>query len=47
MHTYQCEQMRSVQEAGPTEIENQIKQAEFASCHLVKIIVAINSLLLK
>ena len=39
--------MRRLQEAGLTDVENQIEQAEFASCHLIKIEIAINSLLLK
>ena len=30
-------QMRNVQEAGFTDLENQKKQAEFASCHLANI----------
>ena len=38
-------QMRDVQEAGLTDIENQIEHAKFASCHLVDIKVAIDSLL--
>ena len=40
-------QMRNVQESGLTDFENQMKQAEFASCHLVNIEVAIDSFLLK
>ena len=39
--------MRNVQDAGLTDLEKQMKQAEFASCHLVDIKVAIDSLLLK
>ena len=39
--------MRNLQEAGLTDLENQMKHAEFASCHLVDIKVAIGSLLLK
>ena len=37
-------QMRRIQEAGLTDLENQI---EFASCHLVNVEIAIDSLLLK
>ena len=40
-------QMRNVQEAGLTDLENQTEQAEFASRHLVDMKVAIDSLLLK
>ena len=39
--------MRNVQEAGFKDFKNQMKQAEVASCHLVNIKVAIESLLLK
>ena len=39
--------MSRVQEAGLTDLENQMEQAEFASCHLINIEIAINSLLLK
>ena len=39
--------MRRVQEVGLTDLENQMEQAEFASCHLIKIGRAIKSLLLK
>ena len=39
-------QMRNVQEAGVTDLENQIEQAGFPSCHLINIKVAIDSLLL-
>ena len=39
--------MRRVQEAGRTDLENQMEQVEFASCHLINIEIAINSLLLK
>ena len=47
MYTYQREKMRNVQEAGLTDPKNQMEQAEFASCHLVDMKVAIDSLLLK
>ena len=40
-------QMRNVQEAGQTDLESQMKQAEIASCHLVNIKAAIDCLLLK
>ena len=40
-------QPRRVQEAGITDLENQMQQAEFASCHLINVELAINSLLLK
>ena len=40
-------QIRNEQEAAVTDLENQMKQAEFAFCHLVNIKVAIDSLLLK
>ena len=30
-------QMTNVQEAGHTDLENQMEQAEFASCHLIDI----------
>ena len=39
--------MRRVQEAGLTDLENQMEQAEFAFCHLNDRELAINSLLLK
>ena len=39
--------MRRVQEAGLTDLENQLEQADFASCHLINIEIAINSLLLR
>ena len=38
--------MSRVQEAGLTILENQMEQAEFASCHLINIEIAINFLLL-
>ena len=38
-------QMRNVQENELSDLENQMKQAEFASCHLVDFKVAIDSLL--
>ena len=40
-------QMRNVQEAGLTDLENQMEQAEFVFRHLVDIKVAMGSLLLK
>ena len=40
-------QMRKVQEAGLTDLESQMEQAEFDSCHLVDTKIAIDSLLLK
>ena len=40
-------QKRRVQESGLTDLENQMEQAEFASCHLINIEIAINSFLLK
>ena len=40
-------QMRRVQKAGVTDLENQMEQTEFASCHLIDIEKAIDSLLLK
>ena len=40
-------QMRKVQEAGLTDLENQMEQAEFVSGPLIDIEIAINSLLLK
>ena len=39
-------QMR-VQEAGPTDLENHMERAEFASCHLINIEIDINSFFLK
>ena len=39
--------MRRVQKAGLTDLAKQMEQAEFASCHLINIEIAINSLLLK
>ena len=39
--------MSNVQEAGPTDFENQMKHAEFAACHLVDVKVAVDLLLLK
>ena len=39
--------MRKVQEAGLTDLENQKEQAEFAAGHLVDVVIAIDSLLLK
>ena len=39
--------MRSAQVAGLTDLKNQMKQGEFASCLLINIEIAINSLLLK
>ena len=40
-------QMRKVQEAKPTDLENQMEQAEFAAGHLIDVKKAIDSLLLK
>ena len=40
-------QMRNVQEAELTDLENQMQQAEFASCHLINVEKAFDSLLLK
>ena len=40
-------QMRKVQEAGLTDLENQMEQAEFAAGHLIDVEIAIDSLLLK
>ena len=39
--------MRKVQEAGLTDLEYQMEQAEFASGHLIDVKIAIDSLLLK
>ena len=39
--------MKKVQEAGLTDLEYQMKQAEFASGHLIDVEIAIDSLLLK
>ena len=39
--------MRKVQEAGLTDLENQMEQAEFAAGHLIDIETAIDSLLPK
>ena len=39
--------MRKVQEAGLTDLENQMGQAEFAAGHLLDVEIAIDSLLLK
>ena len=39
--------MRKVQEAGLTDLENQMEQAEFAAGHLMDVEIAIDSLLLK
>ena len=40
-------QIRNVQDAGLTDFENQMKEAEIASCHVVKIKKPIYSLLPK
>ena len=40
-------QMRNLQKTGLKDLENQMEQAEFASCHLIKIETAIDSLFLK
>ena len=39
--------MKKVQEAGLTDLENQMEQAEFAAGHLMDVEIAIDSLLLK
>ena len=39
--------MRKVQEAGLTDSENQMEQADFAAGHLIDVEIAIDSLLLK
>ena len=39
--------MRKVQEAGLTDLENQMEHAEFAAGHLIDVEIAIDSLLLK
>ena len=39
--------MNKVQEAGPTDLEYQMEQAEFASGHLIDVKIAIDSFLLK
>ena len=39
--------MRKVQETGLTDLENQMKQAEFAAGHLIDVEIAVDSLLLK
>ena len=39
--------MRKVQETGLTDLENQMKQAEFAAGHLIDVEIAIDSLLVK
>ena len=39
--------MRKVQEAGLTDLEYQMEQAEFASGHLIDVKIAIDSVLLK
>ena len=39
--------MRKVQEAGVTDLENQMEQAEFAAGHLIDVETAIDSLLLE
>ena len=39
--------MRKVQEAGLTDLEYQMEQAEFAAGHLIAVEIAIDSLLLK
>ena len=38
--------MRKVQETGLTDLENQMKQAEFAEGHLIDVEIAIDCLLL-
>ena len=39
--------MRKVQEAGLTDLKNQMEQTEFAAGHLIEVKIAIDSLLLK
>ena len=39
--------MRKVQEAGLTDLENQMEQTEFGAGHLIDVEIAIDSLLLK
>ena len=39
--------MRKVQEAGITDLENQMEQTEFAAGHLIDVEIAIDSLLLR
>ena len=39
--------MKKVQETGLTDLENQMRQAEFAAGHLIDIEIAIDSILLK
>ena len=39
--------MRKKHEAGLTDLENQMEQAEFAAGHLIDVEIAIDSLLLK
>ena len=40
-------QMSRAQEAGLTDLDNQMEQVEVASCYLINMEIAINSLLLK
>ena len=47
MQTYQRELDEEVQEAGPTDLENQMEWAEFAAGHLIDVELAIDSLFLK
>ena len=47
MYTYQRERDEEVQEAGLTDLENQMEQAEFTAGHLIDVETAIDSLLLK
>ena len=39
--------MRKVQEAGLTDLENQMEQTQFAVGHLIDVEIAMDSLLLK
>ena len=39
--------MRRAQQTGLTDLGNQMEQAEFASCHLIDIEIAIDYFLLK
>ena len=47
MYTYQRELDEEVQEAGLTDLENQMERAEFAAGYLIDVEIAIDSLLLK
>ena len=47
MYTYQRELDEEVQEAGLTDLENQMEKAEFAAGYLIDVEIAIDSILLK